>query len=258
MSGVSVQYNSGKVVDLIEVRKGNVPGHSMVHKFGRNDAVPNGTWEFINLLRFTGWPLSAPTTVRIKAGGDTADTAAGAGAQEITVQGIDSSFNEITETITTAGVSASSVTTASFWRVHRAWVSACGTYGVANTGNIIVENGGGGTDLIKIAVGDGQTHFGGWTVPVGKTAYLLNFYALVDTNKSARIRVYTREDIDVVAAPVQARRSRTDFAVTSEAIFQPKSPSIIILEKSDFWVEALGDGVIVAVTIDFELLVVDN
>ena len=38
---------------LIEVQKGNVVGHSMVHKFGRNDAVPNGSWAFVNLLEFT-------------------------------------------------------------------------------------------------------------------------------------------------------------------------------------------------------------
>ena len=32
---------------LIEVAKGNVAGHSLVHKFGRNAAVPNGSWEFV-------------------------------------------------------------------------------------------------------------------------------------------------------------------------------------------------------------------
>lgn len=259
MGSVSIQYGGGRAVSLIDVQEGHVPGYSVVHKFGRNDAVPSGSWEFVNLLRFTGWPLSAATTVRVKAGGNVNDDAtAGTGAREVTVQGIDDSFNEVSETLATAGVSASLATTTLFWRVHRVWVSACGTYGGSNIGNILIENSGGGTDLIKIATGDGQTHFGGWTVPVGKTAYLLSMYALVDTNKSARIHVYTREDIDVVAAPTQAKRVRMDFAVTSVATFQPASPSVVIPEKTDFWIEALGDGTIVAVTFDFELLVVDN
>jgi len=36
---------------LIEVQKGNVKGHSLVHKFGRNDAVPNNSWEGALLVR---------------------------------------------------------------------------------------------------------------------------------------------------------------------------------------------------------------
>ena len=135
---------------LLEVQRGNVSGFSMLHKFGRNDGVPNGSWEFINLLGFTAWPLSAATTVRVKLG-NANDTADGTGAREITVKGIDSNFNEITEAIATAGTSASSNTSASFWRIHRAWVSACGTYGAANTAAVVIENGAGGTDLIQIA-----------------------------------------------------------------------------------------------------------
>ncbi len=172
---------------FVEVQKGNVTGHSMVHKFGRNDAVPSGAWEFVNLLGFTGWPLSAATTVRVKAG-DVADTAAGAGAQEITVQGIDDSFNEVTEAIATAGTSASSATSTSFWRVHRAWVSAAGTYGAANTAAVTIENGGGGTDLIQIAVEEGQTQFTGWSVPIGKTAYMMGVHVHTDATKPADFR----------------------------------------------------------------------
>lgn len=243
---------------LIEVQKGNVAGHSMVHKFGRNAGVPNGSWEFVNLLGFTGWPLSAATTVRIKSGGNAADTAAGAGAREVTVQGIDNSFAETSEAIATAGASASSATSASFWRIHRAWVSSCGTYGSANTGAVAIENSGGGTDLIQIGADKGQTQFGGWTTPVSKTAYLLSMHMQVDTNKSAIIRVYTRADIDDTTAPMKSKRLREFFAVTGDLRYEPKGPAISISAKSDFWVEAWGDGAGCAVTVDFELLVVDD
>lgn len=244
---------------LIEVQKGNVPGHSLIHKFGRNDAVPNATWEFINLLGFTAWPLSAATTIRVKAGGDAADDTAGNGAREITVQGIDDSFDEVTEAVATAGVNASGNTTTSFWRVHRAWVSAAGTYGAANTAAVTIENSGGGTDLIQIAIEEGQTQFGGWTVPAGKTAYLLTLHLEVDAVKAADIQVFTRAAIDVTVAPVQSRRIRLHFdGILGEASFVPHSPGFNFLEKTDVWAEARGAGAQTEVSVDFELLIVDD
>jgi len=244
---------------LVEVQKGNIAKHSMVHKFGRNDAVPNGTWAFVTLLGHTSWPLSAATTVRIKAGGDAADDAAGNGAREITIQGIDSNLAEITEAITTNGVDASAATTAEFWRVHRMWVSSVGTYGAANTAAITLENSGGGTDLIQIGVEDGQTQFTGWTVPTGKTAYLLSLHTHVDAGKAARIRVFTRADMNDAVAPMKSRRLKLFFdGVMGEFRYMPRGPEVAIPALSDIWVEAYGEGASTEVSCDFELLVVDD
>lgn len=243
---------------LIEVQKGNVSGHSMIHKFGRNASVPNGSWEFVSRLGPTGWPLSAATTVRIKAGGNAADDAAGLGAREVTVQGIDDSFNEVSEAITTAGAGASGATTISFWRVHRAWVSAVGTYGDANTGLVTIENSGGGTDLIQIAADKGQTQFTGWTVPISKTAYLLSIHMHVDLEGQANFRVFTRDDIDDTVAPMKSKRQRLFFAVKGNLNYLSKGPEFAINAKSDFWIEVYGDGAIVSVACEFELLVVDD
>lgn len=244
---------------LCEVRRGNVAGCSMIHKYGRNGSVPDGTWEFVNRLGFTGWPLSAATTVRIKAGGDAADTAAGAGAREVTVQGIDDSFNEVSEAIATAGAGASAATTALFWRVHRAWVSAVGTYEAANTGAVTIENSGGGTDLIEIGGAEkGQTQFAAWTVPIAKTAYYLGAHVQVDTNLSANVRVYTRADMDDTVAPMKSKRLKDFYAVKGSFRYAPQGPSLVISAKTDFWFEASGDGAICAVTVEFELLVIDD
>lgn len=242
---------------LTEVQQGKVTGYSMIHKYGRNGAVPDGTWEFINRLGFTDWPLSAATTVRIKAGGNAADTAAGAGAREVTVQGIDDSFNEVSEAIATAGAGASAATTTSFWRIHRAWVSAIGTYGAANTGAVTIENSGGGTDLVEIGgAGKGQTQFTAWTVPIAKTAYWIGAHITVDTNKSANVRVYTRADMDDTVAPMKAKRLRSFFAVKGDFRYSPKGPEFAMPAKTDFWFEASGDGAVCAVTVNFELVVV--
>lgn len=244
---------------LTEVAKGNIPGHSLVHKFGRNTGVPNGSFEFVNTLGFTAWPLSAATTVRIKAGGDAADTAAGAGAREVTVQGIDSSFNETSEAIATAGASASSATTASFWRVHRAWVSAVGTYGAANTAAVTIENSAGGTDLIQIATGEGQSQFCAYTIPTGKTGYLISIQLTVDTTKSGDFRIFTRDDIDDTSAPMKSKRIKLYFdGVSGQLVRNPSSPMVTVAAKSDIWVEALGDGGVIEATADMEILLVDD
>jgi len=192
---------------LIEVQKGNIAGHSMVHKFGRNDNVPMNSWEFINLLGFTDWPLSAPTTVRIKAGGDAADVAGGA----------------------------------------------------ANTAAVTVENSGGGTDVIQIGAGEGQTQFGGWTVSLGKSAYLMSLHMHVDSKKIANIRMFTREDIDDVVAPMKSKRLKLFFdGVIGNVPYRAKGPEIKIPQKTDIWLEAFGDAATAEVACDFELLVVDN
>lgn len=244
---------------LIEVQKGSIPGHSLVHKFGRNDNVPMDSWEFINLLGFTAWPLSAPTTVRIKAGGDAADVAGGAGAREIIVQGLDDSFNVAEEAIATNGINVSAATATSFWRVHRAFVSAVGTYGAANTAAVTVENSGGGTDVIQIGTEEGQTQFGGWTVPIDKTAYLLSLHMHVDSKKIANIRMFTREDIGDVVAPMKSKRLGLFFdGVVGNVTYRAQGPEMAIPEKTDIWLEAFGDGATAEVACDFELLVVDN
>ena len=245
---------------LIEVQKGNIPGHRIKHKFGRNDAVPNGTWAFIDQLGLTAWPLSAATTVRIKAGGNVADVAGGAGATEITIQGLDDSFNEVEEAIATNGSSASLATTISFWRVHRAWVSGVGTYGAANTANIDIENSGGGTDLIRIAADEGQTQYGGYTIPVNKTGYLLTTTITVDAAKPADVRMYQRKNIDDVAAPMSSKRLKTYFdGLMGVFTFAPHSPQGAMAAKTDIWFEARGSGGAgTEVSVDFEILLVDD
>lgn len=255
---------------FIEVAKGNVfsltfgnlpnVDEFLVHKFGRNAAVPNGSWAFVNNLGFTGWPLSQPRAVRIKAGGNANDTAAGTGAREITIQGLDlaSGGEEVTETITTAGASASAVTTKLWYRIHRAWVSSAGTYGAANTGAITIENSTGGTDLIKIEVEEGQTQFAGYTIPLGYTAYLLSLHVTVDGLKPADIRLFTRADIlDYTTAPFASKRLRLYFdGISGSFNYTPKSPEFSIPALSDIWVEAQGSGALTEVSANFELLLV--
>lgn len=227
----------------INVALGNIQGASLVNKFGRNPNVPTGSFVPVTLLGNKNWQLQAPTAVRIKAGGLAADTAAGAGAREITVLGLDANFEEAEETIATAGAAASQPTTTQFWRVYRMWVSGVGTYGGANVGNITVENAAGGTDLIQILANTGQTQFAAWTVPGNKQAILVSAFFNVEGTKPADIQVFGLEDIDIVAAPMRSRRLYFHAdGVAGEFPYRPNSNANISPPKTDIWVEAQATG----------------
>ena len=242
---------------FVEVQKGNVAGHAMVHKFGRNAAVANGSFEHISLLSAATTFLTAATTVRVKAG-NAADDTAGAGAQEITVVGIDDNLAEVTEEIATAGASASSNSAASFWRVYRAYVSAAGTYGSANTAAVTIENSAGTVDLIQIAIEEGQSQFAGYTVPTGKTAYWLGAHIMVDANKAADVKFIQRRTFNDTSAPVESVRLINYWdGVQGNMSFQPRSPGVFPA-LTDLWFEAQGSGAATEVSVDFELLIVDD
>lgn len=241
---------------FVEVRLGNIPGYSIVHKFGRNDSVPNGTWTLVSLSSPSGtFPISG-SPVRIKAGGDAADIATGAGAREITVIGIDTNLAEVSETITTSGAGASAYTMASFWRTYRSFVSSVGTYGVNNTADIIIEN---ALDALTIVAGEGQTQHGAYTIPIGKVGYLLGVDIDTDATKRADFRLFIRENFNDVAVPMSPSQVKLHWDGVLGAIhYRPHSPSVIIPALSDIWIEAEGAGGNTDVSVDFEILLVDD
>ena len=243
----------------LEVQKGNVPGQSIVHKYGRNDAIPNGSWAHVNLLGGALWQRTAAGTVRVKAG-HASDTAGGGGAQAITIIGIDDNLVEVSESVATAGASASSATTALFWRVYRAYITpaSAGAYSAANTGVVVIEDSGGSNDLISIGVEEGQSQFAAYTVPTGKSAYLQSAFITVDAGKAANIRLFTRANFNDVTTPFEPNRQRLHFdGVLGAVSFKPDTPLGAYPALTDIWWEAYGGGAASQVSVDFELLVCD-
>ena len=95
---------------------------------------------FVTLTEDSAISLYAPPTAarRIQiAGGNANDDAAGTGAQQITVVGLDEESQPAQESIATAGASASSFTTTTFTRVNGAFVSIAGSGG-SNEGDVVL------------------------------------------------------------------------------------------------------------------------
>lgn len=254
--------------DVLNIRQGNdvkldtatglIAGRSVIHKFGENPVVAVSSTEDVTQSGVINW-LTAATTVRIKAGGNAADDTAGAGSQSIIVAGLDENFEDAEETIVTAGASASSVTTTTFIRVFRAWGLDAGAYTGANTGDIVIENGAGGTDLLTITAGMGQSETSEYTIPAGKTGYLTRISAEVDANKACDMHMWQRRDADNVSAPYTGKRIVADFPQLIGSDGENFESYIEFPEKTDLWWTATtGAGNPASVGVDYDLILVDN
>ena len=211
------------------------------NQFGRALGIPLNTYKAVSNLGVFNW-LEAPTTVRIKAGGNVNDTAAGTGAQSVTITGLDTNQDLKSETITTNGASASSSTTALFWRVFLMEVTTVGTYTGSNTGDIILENTAGDTDLIKIVATEGKSKYGAFSIPKGFTGYLRNVVIDVDGNKNADVKCFRRDNFTNISTPTAAIEELFYDGVSGSKPDNPDYPLLRADALSDIWFEAAGAG----------------
>jgi len=200
----------------LDTARGLTNGLKSVKKFGRNPSVGT-SFETVAFGGIYQTPQAASaTTLRIKAGGNANDTAAGSGAREITLIGLDENFQEVSEAIATAGASASSATTTSFTRLYRCFVSASGSYASASAGShsadIVIENSAGGTDWATIDATDfpkSQSEIGAFSVPAGATGYVKLRNVSIDSGKTIDLIFFSRTNIDETSAPYSAMRAQS-------------------------------------------------
>jgi hypothetical protein len=235
----------------------------MVDTWGRNATVGTTREPIISeTLAGVIWQPTAASTVRVKAGGDANDDAAGSGARTISVEGLDENYDLATDTLTTAGVSASASSTVTFTRVHRAYVMTCGTYGGTNAAEIVIENSAGTADIITIddhAGGSGQSLHCAYSVPKDTTVWLLGLYYYTDTTKTNEVHLTTQDDISTVAAPFGSQRTLIDFeGVASSINFAPQAPSKVNKPGNtgplDIWVDGSVSSGTSAVSARMQLL----
>lgn len=243
---------------FLDASAGRIGYASTVQKFGSNNDVGTGAYEDIWQAGGTYNWLTAASAVRVKAGGNAADTAAGAGAQSVTIVGLDENWAEASETVATNGALASSPTTTTFIRVFRAYVENAGAYTGVNTGDVTIETTG-GTTVGFISAGLGQSQLGLYSVPAGKVAYLQRFRIVANSgaNKTATIRLWQRRDADDVATPFKPKRLVDVFngvsgEVSVEHATYPSFPA-----KTDIWFDAIGDANATSVDVSFDLILVD-
>ena len=196
----------GKSIDMPEFmsRQGHIPGISVNNRFGRNDDI-GSIFQPVTMGGVYRTPqVSGATKLRIKAGGDAADTAAGTGARVILLSGLDATGLQITEQIVTAGASASLETTNTFFRLLSASVLESGTYGTvspivsSHAASIIIENSAGTEDWLTIddteGLGRALSEVGCFTVPLGKVGFIPSILVSVDSTKVADVLLFSRQN----------------------------------------------------------------
>lgn len=226
----------------LEVAKGNVAGHSFIHKFGANFDIdtttdPETIWSAGGLYPWSSLSSAQTLYVLSTDAGDTMD---------VEIQGLDSNYTLQTETVTLTGTTAVT-TTNTFLRVFRMSADA------DNAGDITARiTSASGTVVAQIDAGYAQTLMAVYTVPAGKTAYLTALDTTVQKNKDAQIRLFQRPTGEAfrIAHMAETFESsyRYDFTIPL------KFPEKTDLEVRASEVETNGTRV----TANFDLLLVDN
>ncbi len=166
----------------LQASRGDIYKHTLLDKFGYNADIATATETLWSLGGIYAWRTTA-TKVKISSS-DAKDTATGVGARTVLIQGLDADYAEIEETLTMAGQTASSESTNTYWRIHRAVVVTNGSE-FDNAGTLYVHKTGAtltagvstlADTLTVISPGFGQTLQSFYTVPANKTLYITQLH----------------------------------------------------------------------------------
>ena len=243
--------SSAEIDFYLSVAKGDFTGYSNVSKFGINSTVGSGgfesIWEGSNAYP---WPTAAATLSVVSDSAN--DTSGGTVASTVEIQGLDSSWNLLTETITMNGLTPV-VTTGSFLRVFRARVVTAGSL-KSNAAEITMSSG--GTTLAYITydtIGMGQTLMALYTIPNGKTGYIINLNVSSSKDSEHRFRFMTRDNAVTDAAwnVKEYMSARGGFSSWRKYAINK------VTEKTDIDLQVISNSTSAA-SGGFELILIDN
>lgn len=246
----------------LDVAKGNVPGHAIVHKFGHS--LVGTTLVAITETGAYQTPTTAQSLEFVST--SASDGSGGVGATKITYVGLDSNWDEVTNEITTNGTTPVALPD-SLFRLHRWYVSETGTYGslVANAyvGDLTIRVSGAGATWSQIpaaSVYPAQSTIGVYSVPRNKRAYVLSKNVFVDANKSVNLYMLARDNADDVTTPFLGARKLIQeeiglTGVATSAPIVPRGPHTGPCDIGYIGNVSVGTA---DVAVEFELLIVDD
>jgi len=199
---------------LTEVKRGNVPGYRLIHKFGKNGAVGTSPVPIA-----TGGVYPTPTAnVALEIVSDDGDDdVAGDGARKVMIQGLTldgGAFVAQEEEVEMDGTTPVDLAN-EYIRVFRMWISETGTYAtptsVSSPGTITLQVDGAGATWCQIdefTAGNsaGQTQTALYTTPSATTSVLYSPVYTVDSTKVANVYFFHRPNADDVSSPYTGAR----------------------------------------------------
>ena len=242
------------------IARGLMGGCSAYHVYGRHVDI-GATFTPVTRSGYYRTPqASAPVHLRIKSGGNANDTAAGSGGRAITFIGINATGDLITETVATAGASASAATTQHFIRLREAFVSASGTYATQTAGShastINIEDTAGNlwATIADGSLGRGNMEQAVFTTPKDRAALVTNVFLSSDANKKANIVFYKREGILKTAAPYDAMQLINEFPQSAGLFDLEFNPPLYFPPLTDFGFMASVSASTVDVSIGIDII----
>lgn len=172
------------------VTQSNISGKTPVRRYGHNADV-GATWETLYhesdlYVYLTSAERLQVASTDVDDDGDPADT----GARTLFIQGLDTNYDLINETVTLNG-QVNVLTDESYLRVFKAYVVTVGTTGV-NEGEITVSNNADNNVLLSIPAGEGESHAAIFTVPADQTLWITHMFGSEITNKGIHFSLFTR------------------------------------------------------------------
>ena len=221
---------------------GEAAGWSHINKFGYSDNISSLStiWDGSNIYTYSS--SAGAVTVESDANSTGDDGAV------IEVQGLDANYNVVVQDITISGSTGTGST--NLIRVFRARVKTPAAGKTTNDGNIDIDIA--GQLRAKILEGNGQTLMALYTIPAGKTGYLLNLTMSVDKNVDVIYKLISIEPIDGRVANLKGQ-----FGTFGTPIDHTYPVPLRFEEKTDIEVRAdagntSGGGA------TFDLILVDN
>lgn len=247
------QTQFGKIEDFnLQVARGQIQGHKTLFKFG-NNPDSNGDLETVwSQSSLYLYPTSA-TAMKVSST-SASDTAAGTGARTIRVDGLNASYNEISEIVTLNGQTPV-VTTNVFIRVFRSFVITAGSAntaaGTIYVGDGVVTAGVPATAYAVIPLGENQTLMALWTVPAGYTFYMSRGSFSAASNNTAqyvlgKFMVRPFGGVFRNAADVTANSNLIQYDFEVPLAIQEKSDieaRVIALAGTNFYITASFEGI---------------
>jgi hypothetical protein len=225
----------------IPIASGDVTGYSHINKFGYSNDIQTLSTIWDDESIYTYSTSAGVVTVESDAATNDDDGAV------IEVEGLDSSYNLVTQDITISGATGTGTT--NLIRIFRARVKSPASGESTNVGNIDIDIA--AALRAKILEGKGQTLMAVYTVPAGKTAYLLNLTLSVDKNVDAIFKLMAHPHGD------GAFNIKGQFGTFGSPIEHSYPVPLRFTEKTDIEVRAdagstCGGGA------TFDLILVDN
>lgn len=244
----------------LETIIGNVENRSVTHKFGRNPNVST-TFAPITITGVFQTPTALTSLELVSS--DANDTAAGTGARKIRIRGIGAGFLEVVQDVVTNGLTAVALSTQllriNTWEVIESGTYANGSIG-SHVGILTIREAGGGTTWTQIDNTDfprGRSEIACLSIAAGDTAFISSVKVIAETNKTATVIAFIREDADIVSAPFTAKRELFVFdRFADQTDLRPKSPIGPIVGPADIFFDGKVDIGTGTIDVDFEIFII--